>query len=116
MHFKLLVAFVEDSKTDAVMDAARESGATGCTVINNARGEGLSKHSSFFGLSLSGQRDVLLMLVEEHLSRHILEDIAAAGEFDETPGTGIAIQLDVEDALGVLHQAQVLTEVVEEVL
>ena len=41
MHFKLIVAFVEDHKTDAIMEAARESGATGCTVINNARGEGI---------------------------------------------------------------------------
>ena len=31
MHFKLLIAFVEDSKTDKVMDAAREAGATGAT-------------------------------------------------------------------------------------
>lgn len=116
MHFKLLVVFVEDSKADAVISAARESGATGCTVINNARGEGLARHSSFFGLSLSGQRDVLLMLVEEHLSRQILEDIAAVGEFDKKPGTGIAIQIDVEDAVGVLRQAEVLTEVVEDVL
>ena len=38
MHFKLLIAFVEDSKTDKVMDAARQAGATGATVINNARG------------------------------------------------------------------------------
>jgi hypothetical protein len=116
MHFKLLIVFVEDSTADAVINAARESGATGCTVINNARGEGIDKHSSFFGLSLSDQRDVLLMLVEEHLSRRILEDIARVGEFDEKPGTGIVIQLDVEDALGVLHQAKLLTEVVEEVL
>ena len=43
MHFKLILAFVEDSKTTAVMNAAREEGATGATVINNARGEGLSQ-------------------------------------------------------------------------
>ena len=116
MHFKLLVAFVEDSKTDAVMKAARESGATGCTVINNARGEGLEKKRSFFGLTLSGQRDVLLMLVEEHLSRQILERISAVGEFDESPGTGIAIQIDVEDAVGVLRQAEQLTDIVEDQL
>ena len=116
MHFKLLVVFVEDSKTEAVMKAARESGATGCTVINNARGEGLEKHKTFFGLTLSGQRDVLLMLVEEHLSRQILEEISKVGELDDTPGTGIAVQLDVEDAVGVLHQAEVLAEVVEEQL
>ncbi|HDH14893.1 MAG TPA: P-II family nitrogen regulator, partial [Gammaproteobacteria bacterium] len=38
MHFKLIITFVKDSKADAVMDAAREAGATGATVINNARG------------------------------------------------------------------------------
>ena len=116
MHFKLVVAFVEDSKTDAVMRAARESGATGCTVINHARGEGREKHKSFFGLTLSAQRDVLLMMVEEHLSRQILEHISEVGEFDEKPGTGIAIQIDVEDAVGVLRQTELLTEVVEEQL
>ena len=52
MHFKLLIAFVEDSKTDKVMDAARKAGATGATVINNARGEGLLQNKTFFGLSL----------------------------------------------------------------
>jgi hypothetical protein len=116
MHFKLLVVFVEDSKTDAVIQAARDSGATGCTVVNHARGEGLGRRTSFFGLTLSGQRDVLLMLVEEHLSRQILEHISQVGEFDEKPGSGIAIQIDVEDALGVLRQAELLTEVVEEQL
>ena len=39
MHFKLIIAFVEDEATEAVVNAAREAGATGCTVINSARGE-----------------------------------------------------------------------------
>ena len=56
------------------------------------------------------------MLVEEHLSRHILEKIADAGQFDETPGTGIAFQVDVEDAIGVQHQISALTETVEDIL
>jgi len=46
MHFKLIIAFVEDNKTDEIMEAAREAGATGCTVINNARGEGLKEKAS----------------------------------------------------------------------
>jgi nitrogen regulatory protein PII len=114
MHFKLIIAFVQDSKTDAVMDAAREAGATGCTVINNARGEGIKESKTFFGLSLTSQRDVVLLIVEENLSRHILEHIGEVGEFDETPGAGMAIVLDVDDAVGVLHQAEELGEVVEE--
>lgn len=114
MHFKLIVAFVEDTKTEQIMQAAREAGATGATVINNARGEGLEEAKTFFGLTLATQRDVLLLLVEKHLSRHILEHIGEVGEFDEKPGTGIAVVLDVEDAVGVLHQAEELGEIVEE--
>ncbi len=114
MHFKLIVAFVEDSKTDAVMHAAREAGATGCTVINNARGEGIEESKTFFGLTLATQRDVLLLLVEQHLSRHILEHIGEVGEFDAKPGTGIAVMIDVEDAVGIIHQAQELEDIVEE--
>jgi nitrogen regulatory protein PII len=114
MHFKLILAFVEDAKTDDVMQAARDAGATGCTVINNARGEGLEESKTFFGLTLQTQRDVVLLLVEQHLSRHILEHIGEVGEFDAKPGTGIAVVVDVEDAVGVLHQAQELSEIVEE--
>lgn len=114
MHFKLIIALVEDDKTDAVMDAARGGGATGATIINHARGEGLEKAKTFLGLSLETQRDVLLFLVEEHLSRKILEKIQEVGEFDSKQGTGIAFQIDVEDAVGVAHQVKQLSEVVEE--
>jgi len=114
MHFKLIVAFVEDTKTEDIMQAAREAGATGCTVITNARGEGIEESKTFFGLTLSTQRDVLLLLVEQHLSRDILEHIGDVGEFDKKPGTGIAVLIDVEDAVGVVHQAQELVDLVEE--
>lgn len=116
MHFKLLIALIDDSKTSAVMDAARETGATGATVISNARGEGIEKKKTFLGLSLETQRDVVLFLVEEHLSRKILETICDIGEFDSNPGAGIAFQIDVEDAVGVLHQVEELKEKVKEEL
>ncbi|EDM64985.1 MAG: P-II family nitrogen regulator [Moritella sp.] len=113
MHFKLIVAFVDAGITDGIMDAARSAGATGATIINNARGEGLKQSKTFFGLTLETQRDVLLFIVEEHLSRHILEEINKVGQFDEKPGSGIAVQIDVEDAVGVNHQISQLTKTVE---
>ncbi len=116
MRFKLILAFVEDSKTDVVLDAAREAGATGATVINNARGEGIKQKRTFFGLTLEVQRDVILFVVEEHLARHILETINDVGEFDSASGQGIAVQLDIEDAVGVAHQVEELTRVVEDEL
>ena len=54
-----------------------------------------------------------MFLVEEHLSRSILEKIAEVGKFDSTPGTGIAFQIDVEDAVGVSSQVEKLVDVVE---
>jgi nitrogen regulatory protein PII len=116
MHFKVIIVFVDNEKADAIMDAAREVGATGATVINHARGEGINRRSTFFGLSLETQRDVVLLLVEEHLSRRILEQINRVGQFDEKPGTGIAFQLDVEDAVGIAHQAQKISADIEDLL
>ena len=114
MHFKLIIIMVEDKRTSSVLDAARNSGATGCTVLNQARGEGINPARTFLGLSMDSQVDVILLLAEEHLSREILETVARAGEFDETPGTGIAFQIDVEDAVGVSHQIQKLTSEVKD--
>ncbi|RLW68090.1 MAG: transcriptional regulator, partial [gamma proteobacterium symbiont of Stewartia floridana] len=71
---------------------------------------------TFLGLTLDTQRDVLLLLVEEHLSRTILEKISEAGEFDNQSGSGIAFQIDIEDAVGVSHQIASLSQVVEEEL
>ncbi len=116
MHFKLIIAFVEDNRSDEVMEAARIAGATGATIISNARGEGLVKSKTFLGLSLETQRDVLLFLVEEHMSRQILETICDVGKLDETSGTGIAFQIDVEDAVGVAHQVRQLVDRVEDEL
>ena len=114
MRFKLLIALVDDDLTEVVTQAAREAGATGCTVLTNARGEGLNKKKTFLGLTLETQRDVVLLLVEEHRARHILETVCDAGEFDSTSGTGIAFQIDVEDALGVAHQVQSMAPTLDE--
>ena len=114
MHFKLIIIMAEDERTQKILDAARGAGITGCTVLNQARGEGVTPTKTFLGLSIDSQVDVILMLAEEHMSRDIMEQVAIAGEFDETPGTGIAFQIDVEDAIGVRHQIQALTEAVED--
>ena len=114
MHFKLIIALTEDSITDKIVQAARQKGATGSTVISSARGEGMQVAKTFLGLSLETQRDVVLLLVEEHMSRDILETLETVGDFDANPGSGIAFTIDVEDAVGVTHQVSQLSEIVEE--
>jgi hypothetical protein len=114
MHFKLIIIMADDHRTQNILDAARAAGTTGCTVLNQARGEGVNPTKTFLGLSIDSQVDVILMLAEEHMARDIMEKVAEAGEFDETPGSGIAIQIDVEDAIGVQHQIEALAEAVED--
>lgn len=116
MHFKLIIVFIDDTQTERVMEAARRAGATGATVINNARGEGIRRRKTFLGLDLETQRDVLMLVVEEHLSRHILETIDRVAKLDASSGQGIAFQLDIEDVVGVNHQIQALSKKVEDKL
>jgi nitrogen regulatory protein PII len=114
MHFKLIIALVDDARTQKVIDAARKSGATGSTLIGDARGEGLKPKKTFFGLTMEASRDMLLFLVEEHLSRKILERIAEEAGFEKNPGSGVAFLLDVEDAVGLGSQIVCLMDEVEE--
>ncbi len=115
MHFKLIIALIEDAHSDEIMEAARNAGATGATLVSQARGEGVEVAKTFLGLTLEKQCDMLLFLVEEHLSRAILETIEDVGNLEEK-GRGIAFQLDVEDAVGVSHQIRVLAPRVEDEL
>ncbi len=116
MKFKLVVALVDDSETEAVLEAGRRAGATGATIITSCRGEGLQPEKTFLGLSLTGQRDILLFVVERHMSRVILEEIATVGAFEEKSGSGIAIQIDIEDAVGLTHQIAEIQHEIEDQL
>ena len=104
MKLKLIIALVTDDLSEEVLHAARKAGATGSTVINNARGTGLKHRKTFFGLDLVSQCDVLLFVVEAGIARKVLDTINEAGKFDEQSGTGMAFQVDVEDAVGIAGQ------------
>ena len=102
MQFKLIMAFVKPSITDAVVDAMKEAGATGATIIP-ARGTGMHEAKSFFGLSIEDQTEIIVFLVEEHVVENLMNVIQLAGKFNE-PGTGIAFVLPVEHIAGLETQ------------
>ncbi|MCB1529585.1 MAG: P-II family nitrogen regulator [Rhodospirillales bacterium] len=114
MDFKLIVALVSDDYTEKVVEKARKMGATGATVITSGHGEGLKPNKTFFGLTLEGQIDMVLFTVEQHLSRDILEGIAEEGHFDTESGTGIAVQLNIEDAVGLKTQVETIEQEIED--
>lgn len=102
MSHKLIVAMVKTKETDAIVDAVKAAGGTGATIIP-ARGTGLHEAKTFFGLTLEAQTDVLLFLLDEKLVDPILKVIYETGRFMEA-GTGIALVVDVEHAIGLESQ------------
>ena len=102
MQFKLIMAFVKPSITDNVVDAMKEAGATGATIIP-ARGTGIHEAKSFFGLSIEDQTDIIVFLVEEHVVEDLMKVMQLAGKFDK-PGTGIAFVLPIEHIAGLESQ------------
>jgi nitrogen regulatory protein PII len=112
MRFKLILSSVKTDITDQIVDAAKEAGATGATIIP-ARGTGIHEAKTFFGLSLEAQTDIIMFLIEEHLVSKILESIKQAGEFHK-PGTGIAFVLPVEHVVGLESQMDKFKEEVRD--
>ncbi len=116
MNFKLIVAFVQDEFTETVIERARDLGSTGATVITSAHGEGLHPSKTFFGLTLEGQVDVILFIVEQHVSRKILEGISEVARFEDKSGTGMAVELNIEDAVGLTEQLNVIKDEIKDQL
>lgn len=111
MRFKLILSSVKTDITDRVVEAAKQSGATGATIIP-ARGTGIHEAKTFFGLALEAQTDIILFLVEEHTVTAILDTIRKAGEFHK-PGTGIAFVVPVEQVVGLESQIDKFKEDVQ---
>ena len=108
MRFKLILASVKTDITDRVVDRAKESGATGATIIP-ARGTGIKEAKTFFGLTMEAQTDIIMFLVEEHLTEEILGGIREAGKFHK-PGTGIAFVLPIDKVVGLESQIKKFEE------
>lgn len=108
MQFKTIFTSVKTDITDKVVDAAKEAGATGATIIH-ARGTGIREAKTFFGLSLEAQTDIIMFLLEESLVDNVLATIGRVGEFDK-PGTGIAFVMPVDKVIGLESQIESFTK------
>ncbi len=100
--YKLIAAILPKGSAGEVMDAAREAGAEGGTILL-ARGTGVHEAKRFFGLSVSSERELLLILVEPEKARNVLEAVVGAGRLNE-PARGVAFVLSVDEVTGIVHR------------
>lgn len=111
---KLIVVIVTVDKTDEIIEAARKAGATGATVIHEVRGEGLKSSKTFLGLDFTSVRDAILFVAAESCAQEIMNALQEVGGFDDNPGSGIAFQLAIEDAVGLRSQMPYILESMED--
>lgn len=102
--FELIIAIVNDSYTDLVMDAAKAAGARGGTVLN-AKGTGNKDIESFFGIVITPEKQIVLILVPKEIKNAVLEAIYKNAGL-HSKGQGIVFSLPTTDVLGLAEEAQ----------
>ena len=95
---ELLVVISEPGYNETVMDAAREAGAYGGTVIH-ARGTGMQKAEKFLGISLASEKDMTMIVVRTSQRDRIMMSVMRKAGL-ATPAKSIVFSLPVTDTAG----------------
>ena len=103
MNFEHEVIFciVNAGFSDAVMDAAKEYGARGGTVIH-ARGTANNLAEKKFEIPVQPEKEMVMILVPSAIKDDILTALYRSVGL-KTPGQGIAFSLPVDAAMGLLE-------------
>ena len=96
--YEAILCIVNDGFSEAVMDAAREVGARGGTVIH-ARGTANKEAETFFNITIQNEKELVLILVSEDIKEAVLHAVYKAVGL-QTPGQGIAFALPVDEVVG----------------
>ena len=102
---EVIFCIVNAGFTDDVMDAAREFGARGGTVIR-ARGTANAEAEHTFGIAIQPDKEVVMILVESEIKEDILHALYKAVGL-KTPGQGIAFSMPVESVVGLSEGASI---------
>ncbi len=91
----LIAVILNKGYADDVMAKARSAGAGGGTVIN-ARGTAREEDSTFFGVHIVPEKEMLLIIVDEQKKMAVLDAVKSLRCLNEK-GSGIAFCTGVED-------------------
>lgn len=95
---ELLMIIGDRGYSEQIMDAAREAGAGGGTVIH-ANGTGMKRAEQFFGISLSSEKELILIVTATKQKNAIMQNVMKKAGL-ETGAKAIAFSLPVSDTAG----------------
>lgn len=95
---EVIFCIVNSGFSDAVMDAAREFGAKGGTVIR-ARGTANAEAERLFNIAIQPEKEIVMILVEKSIKNDILHALYRAVGLN-TAGQGIAFSMPATAVVG----------------
>lgn len=96
--FELIFVVANEGYTDLIMDAAREAGAGGGTVLK-AKGTGAEYTEKFFGFSLATEKEIHLIVTPAQGRNTIMKSIMDQAGLD-SKAQSIVFSLPLSNAIG----------------
>lgn len=96
--FEVIFAIVNAGFAQKAMEAARDEGARGGTIIS-ARGTGTKEMEKKYGIIITPNKELLMILVKDDIKDNVLTAIYRSVGIG-TDGQGIAFSLPVDDVVG----------------
>ena len=107
-NHEVIFCIVNNGFSEAVMDAARNSGARGGTVMH-ARGTANKESEQFFNISIQPEKEIVMILVSADIRDTVLhalyKEVGLKG-----PAQGIAFSLPVSNVVGISTHNEKNTE------
>ena len=97
-NHQLIIVIAEQGYTEMIMDAAREAGAYGGTVIH-AKGTGKEAAEKFLGVSLATEKEIIFIVTKTEQKNSIMQAIMQNAGMS-TRAKAIAFSLPVTDTAG----------------
>lgn len=95
---EMIFCIVNEGFADSAMDAAREVGARGGTVLH-AKGTANAEAEKMFGIAIQPEKEIVMILVESDIKEAVLHALYQKAGL-KTAGQGIAFSLPVSEAIG----------------
>lgn len=95
---ELIVVIANQGYSNLVMDAASSAGAGGGSVLH-AKGTGMERAESFFGVSLASEKEMIFIVTKTSQRKAIMEAVMKQAGMD-SKAKSIAFSLPVADTAG----------------
>lgn len=100
--YEMILCIVNAGFSETVMDAAREVGARGGTVIH-ARGTANKEAEQYFQITIQPDKEMVMILVPAEIKDNVLHAIYRSAGL-KSEGQGIAFSLAVDEVVGISAQ------------